>query len=169
MGKGAFFEIGCCRFRHIFECQSRASPTLVRRAHAAAALVGTRSLSSGRPTGSGLWPARWQAPAGPVGFAHPTTLREVGQADLPAPPKNFPAPASNFPAAAGQIPCPATAGNLLQVTGNPASTRSGTADAAPNRKKIPAKFAAVREVEALAGPPHPNLSAIQSALCARRQ
>jgi hypothetical protein len=32
-------------------------------------LVGTRSLSSGRPNGSGLWPARWQAPAGPVGFA----------------------------------------------------------------------------------------------------
>ncbi len=36
-----------------------------------AAAVGTRSLSSGRPTGSGLWPARWQAPAGPVGFADP--------------------------------------------------------------------------------------------------
>src|SRR5260370_32901733 len=35
-------------------------------------MVGTRSLSSGRPPGSGLWPARWQAPAGPVGFAHPT-------------------------------------------------------------------------------------------------
>src|SRR5467141_1925643 len=27
----------------------------------------TRSLSSGRPNGSGLWPARWQAPAGPGG------------------------------------------------------------------------------------------------------
>src|SRR5712671_1572250 len=34
----------------------------------------TRSLSSGRPTGSGLWPARWQAPAGPGGSIRATTL-----------------------------------------------------------------------------------------------
>src|SRR5262249_25034998 len=27
----------------------------------------SRSLSSGRPNGSSLWPARWQAPAGPGG------------------------------------------------------------------------------------------------------
>src|SRR5216684_4849650 len=54
-------------------CQSRASPTLVRAVPTKPRpLVGTRSLSSGRPNGSGLWPARWQAPAGPVGFAHPT-------------------------------------------------------------------------------------------------
>jgi hypothetical protein len=26
----------------------------------------------GRPTGSGLWPARWQAPAGPVGSIRAT-------------------------------------------------------------------------------------------------
>src|SRR5882762_9646234 len=32
----------------------------------------TRSLSSGRPTGSGLWPARWQAPAGPGGSIRAT-------------------------------------------------------------------------------------------------
>src|SRR6266849_8934994 len=44
-----------------------------RRAHRGSAVVGTRSLSSGPPTGSGLWPARWQAPAGPGGFAHPTS------------------------------------------------------------------------------------------------
>src|SRR6266446_4232457 len=30
------------------------------------------SLSSGRPTGSGLWPARWQAPSGPVGSIRAT-------------------------------------------------------------------------------------------------
>src|SRR5260370_15179843 len=35
-----------------------------------------RSLSSGRPTGSGLWPARWQAPAGPGGLLRPTARRE---------------------------------------------------------------------------------------------
>src|SRR5229473_3716833 len=34
----------------------------------------SRSLSSGRPTGSGLWPARWQAPAGPGGSIRATTL-----------------------------------------------------------------------------------------------
>src|SRR5260370_11002925 len=34
----------------------------------------SRSLSSGRPTGSGLWPARWQAPAGPVGSIRATGL-----------------------------------------------------------------------------------------------
>src|SRR6266853_3673187 len=34
----------------------------------------SRSLSSGRPTGSGLWPARWQAPAGPGGSFRATTL-----------------------------------------------------------------------------------------------
>jgi len=33
-----------------------------------------RSLSSGRPTGSGLWPARWQAPAGPGGLLRPTVI-----------------------------------------------------------------------------------------------
>src|SRR5262245_17912372 len=33
-----------------------------------------RSLSSGWPTGSGLWPARWQAPAGPGGLLRPTVL-----------------------------------------------------------------------------------------------
>ena len=32
----------------------------------------TRSLSSGRPTGSGLWPARWQAPPGPGGAIRAT-------------------------------------------------------------------------------------------------
>src|SRR5260221_8834988 len=47
-----------------------------RRAHLERPKVGTRSLSSGRPTGSGLWPARWQTPAGPVGFAHPTRVRK---------------------------------------------------------------------------------------------
>ncbi len=46
-----------------------------RRAHLGKPVVGTRSLSSGRPNGSGLWPARWQAPAGPVTFAHPTSVR----------------------------------------------------------------------------------------------
>src|SRR6266436_9595146 len=35
------------------------------------------SSPSGRPTGSGLWPARWQAPAGPSGSTHPTGF--VGQ------------------------------------------------------------------------------------------
>src|SRR5258708_7893602 len=34
----------------------------------------SRSLSSGRPTGSGLWPARWQAPAGPGGSIRATGL-----------------------------------------------------------------------------------------------
>jgi len=37
-----------------FECRSRASPTSVRRAYRGSAAVGTLSLSSGRPTGSGL-------------------------------------------------------------------------------------------------------------------
>src|SRR5712664_1944184 len=32
----------------------------------------TLSLSSGRPTGSGLWPARWQAPPGPGGSIRAT-------------------------------------------------------------------------------------------------
>ena len=38
----------------------------------AAPKVAARSLSSGRPNRSGLGPDQWQAPAGPVGFAHPT-------------------------------------------------------------------------------------------------
>src|SRR5260370_13760100 len=38
----------------------------------------TRSLSSGRPTGSGLWPARWQAPAGPGGSIRATALAQGG-------------------------------------------------------------------------------------------
>src|SRR5229473_3422550 len=37
-----------------------------------------RSLSSGRPTGSGLRPARWQAPAGPGGLLRPTGCSLVG-------------------------------------------------------------------------------------------
>jgi len=36
-----------------------------------------RSLSSGRPTGSGPWPARWQAPAGPGGSIRATRLPRV--------------------------------------------------------------------------------------------
>ena len=58
-----------------------------------------RSLSSGRPTGSGLWPARWQAPAGPcgltraVGLAVAATLMMAGAvhaADAAKYPDNYP-------------------------------------------------------------------------------
>src|SRR5258707_7478799 len=38
----------------------------------------------GRPNGSGLWQARWQAPAGPVGFAH---LRLASSPGLSRPPR----------------------------------------------------------------------------------
>src|SRR5712664_2737852 len=37
------------------------------------------SLSSGRPTGSGLWPARWQAPAGPGGSIRATYTAPAGR------------------------------------------------------------------------------------------
>src|SRR6266849_8517756 len=42
------------------------------------------SLSSGRPNGSGLWPARWQAPAGPGGSIRATgpDLRTASGAGL---------------------------------------------------------------------------------------
>jgi hypothetical protein len=59
-------------------CARRASPlpTLPRkRGRVGRGLVGTRSLPSGRPNGSGPWLARWQAPVGPVGYAHPTINR----------------------------------------------------------------------------------------------
>ena len=82
-------------------------------------------------------------------------LREDGVAVNQGATGGFPAPARNFPAVSGKIPCPAAAGNSPKVTGHSASTQSGTADAAPNPKKFPAKFAASREVEdqALAAKP----------------
>src|SRR3974390_2444074 len=50
-----------------------------KRAHHRRRPVGTaRSLSSGRPNESGLWPARWQAPAGPVGAFAPPALIVLG-------------------------------------------------------------------------------------------
>jgi Resolvase, N terminal domain len=44
-------------------------PVIWKRRRVGKATGSRRSLPSGRPTGSGLWPARWQAPAGPVGRA----------------------------------------------------------------------------------------------------
>src|SRR6266446_8381185 len=53
-----------------------------RRAHHRVLQVGTaRSLSSRRPNGSGLWPARWQAPAGPGGSMRATRLSSECQPD----------------------------------------------------------------------------------------